>query len=225
MVRRGAWHFRYWTGTAKATGARGTTGPGISPEWTQGGESEWNSIGAAAGETRAGCHRDLLVPRAGIYRVWVRYVNHRKKKSPFKVVLTATGKTLAQSELGIRPVVPVNDEYQLYWGFSFGWGSFDADLPAGQVRHSLEIDQLGESWRQVDAVLLTTDRDFVPVGREKPPFACLAAMVLRPSNAAKWRGEGLPEAAWSRPRIGGRDFSMWTSIGADPKWWGKQKRE
>src|SRR5919201_1278875 len=51
--------FSYWTGTARPTGAWGIAGPGISAEWTQGGESEWNSIGAAAEETQAACRRDL----------------------------------------------------------------------------------------------------------------------------------------------------------------------
>src|SRR5437870_5739928 len=77
--------FAYWTGTAKPTGAWGIAGPGISPEWTQGGESEWNSMGAPAEETRARCYRDFIVPRAGRYKVWVRYVDHRKKTEPFTV--------------------------------------------------------------------------------------------------------------------------------------------
>src|SRR4051812_4846723 len=57
--------FAYWTGVAKPTGSGGVAGPGISPEWTQGGESEWNSMGAPAAETKAECHRDVIVPRAG----------------------------------------------------------------------------------------------------------------------------------------------------------------
>ena len=73
--------FAYWTGTAKPTGTWGVAGPGISPEWTQGGESEWNSMGAPAAETKAECHRDVTVPRAGKYRVWVRYVDHRRRRS------------------------------------------------------------------------------------------------------------------------------------------------
>ena len=43
--------FAYWTGEAKPTGTWGVAGPGISAEWTQGGESEWNSMGAPAAET------------------------------------------------------------------------------------------------------------------------------------------------------------------------------
>jgi hypothetical protein len=58
-------NFAYWTGEAKPTGAWGIAGPGISPEWTQGGESEWNSMGAAAEETKAECHRAFTVPRGG----------------------------------------------------------------------------------------------------------------------------------------------------------------
>src|SRR5688572_22576082 len=65
--------FGYWSGPAKPAGSWGIAGPGISPEWTQGGESEWNSMGAAADETAAACHRDFVVPRAGRYKVWVRY--------------------------------------------------------------------------------------------------------------------------------------------------------
>src|SRR5262245_43350573 len=91
--------FAYWTGAAKPTGKWGVAGPGISAEWTQGGESEWNSMGAAADETKASCQRDLVVPRAGKYRVWVRHVEHRKKKSPFTVVLEAGGKKTSK-ELG-----------------------------------------------------------------------------------------------------------------------------
>src|ERR1700732_2314294 len=62
--------FVYWTGTAKPTGSWGVAGPGVGAEWTQGGESEWNSMGAPAAEARARCHRDLTVPRAGKYKLW-----------------------------------------------------------------------------------------------------------------------------------------------------------
>src|SRR5262249_6060876 len=147
--------FAYWPDTKKpqkATGAWGIAGPGISAEWTQGGESEWNSIGAAAGETKAECHRDFVVPRARKYRVWVRYVDHRKKTEPFTVSIEQGGKKAATGELGIKPVVPANDEYQLYWGFSFGWGSIEGELATGPARLSLTIDKAGEAWRQVDAV-------------------------------------------------------------------------
>jgi hypothetical protein len=218
--------FAYWTGTAKPAGAWGVAGPGISPEWTQGGESEWNSMGAPAAETKAECHRDVTIPRAGSYRVWVRYVDHRKKTEPFTVAIRQGERMVKTAALGIAPVVPVNDEYQLYWGFSFGWASFDTELTRGPARVQLLIDKAGEAWRQVDVVGLTDDLAWMPVGREKPPFAYLAAMNVRPPKSAAWRGSGkelLATPPSPRPRLAERDFSMWTGVGADAKWWAAQK--
>jgi hypothetical protein len=217
--------FAYWTGSAKPTGSWGIAGPGISAEWTQGGESEWNSIGAAADETKARCGREILIPRAGRYHVHVRLVEHRRKKAPFRVVISQAGKVLVNEALGVRPVLPANDEYLLYWGFSFAWSSFAASLPAGPVRLELVIDEKGEAWRQVDALLLTDDDDFVPHGREKPPFAYLSSAALHPAQGWKWRGAGLPTTAAARPALAGRDFSMWTGVDGTPKWWSEPGRK
>jgi hypothetical protein len=214
--------FGYWTGTAKPTGSWGVAGPGISPEWTQGGESEWNSTGAPAEETSAKCGRDLVIPRAGKYRVWVRYVDHRQKTEPFTVRVVQGGKPAVAGELGVKPVVPENDEYQLYWGFSFGWASLEGELAAGPARVELVIDKPGEGWRQVDALLITDDLTFEPNGREKPPFAYLSAFALQPKDGAAWRGKGVDAAPPARPPLAGRDFSMWTQIEPDPKWWAAQ---
>jgi hypothetical protein len=218
--------FVYYSGTAKPTGHWGVAGPGVRAEWTQGGESEWNSMGAPAEETKAECHRDFVVPRAGKYRVWVRYVDHRKKAEPFNVVIQQGGKDALRGELGVKPVVPANDEYQLYWGFSFGWAALDADLAAGPARVLLTIDKAGEAWRQVDALLLTDDLDYTPVGREKPPFAYFESFALRPDPRLSFRGSGKDfggGAGLKRQALAGRDFSMWTGVEADPKWWSAQK--
>lgn len=218
--------FAYWTGTAKPTGTWGVAGPGISAEWSQGGESEWNSMGAPAEETKAQCQRDFVVPRAGKYTIWVRYVDHRHKNEPFRVRIEQGGKTVLSGELGSQPVVPANDEYQLFWGFSFGWGSLTGQLDKGPARLVLAIDRAGEGWRQLDAVLITDDAQYQPVGREKPAFAYEAAFRLQPKEKAVWRGSARQlslGAIWKRPPLGGRDFSMWTGIETDPKWWGSQK--
>lgn len=216
-------NFAYWTGDAKPTGSWGIAGPGISAEWTQGGESEWNSMGAPATETKASCGRELVIPRAGKYRVWVRYVDHRKKTEPFTVKLTPAGKPAVSAELGVKPVVPENDEYQLYWGFSFGWGVFEGELAEGKARIDVSIDKAGEAWRQVDALLITDDLKYEPVGREKPPFAYLAGFDLQPKAGATWRGKGVPEPAFKRPLVGGRDFAMWTAMDYDAKKWADVK--
>src|SRR5687767_2465888 len=36
--------FNYWTGKAKPIGSWGIAGPGLTAEWSQGGESEWQSM-------------------------------------------------------------------------------------------------------------------------------------------------------------------------------------
>jgi hypothetical protein len=215
--------FAYWTGKAQPTGAWGIAGPGISAEWSQGGESEWNSMGVPAEETKASCRRDFVVPRAGTYKVWVRYVDHRHKTEPFRVTLEQAGKKVLDGELGIEPVVPPNDEFQLWWGFSFGWGVLQAKLDAGPAQLRLSIDKPGEAWRQLDAVLLTDDVKFVPQGRAKPPFGYLKAFDYPWTFPIwEWRGRGSSFASRPRPKLVGRDFTMWTGIDPDPKWWGKQ---
>ena len=217
--------FGYWTGTAKATGTWGIAGPGISAEWSQGGESEWNSMGVAADETSARCQRDITVPRGGEYTLWVRFVEHRKKTSPFKVSIEQGGKVAFVGEFGVRPVLPVNDEYQLFWGFSFAWDSIKVKLADGPAKLIVSIDKPGQAWRQVDAILLTEDATFTPSGREKPRFAYQSAFELRPVDGAAWRGKKrdfaiAPDS--QRQPIASRDFGMWTGIDADLKWWGKQ---
>ena len=209
----------FWTGTAKPTGAWGTAGPGVTPEFSQGGESGWNSMAVPAEETTAECHRALTIPRAGHYRVWVRYYDFRDQTEPFTMRLEQGNKAVA-GELGVQPVVLPGDEYELYWGFAFGWGKVEGDLQAGPATLRLIVDKPGQAWRQVDAVLITDDPAYEPVGREKPPFAYQAAFAQRPAAGMK---PGMAAGkAWKRPPLGGRDFAMWTGAGTNPSWWGKQ---
>src|SRR5258708_3234796 len=46
----------------------GINGPGVSAEWSQGVDIEWNSAAASADETKASIYQDLVVPRAVDYR-------------------------------------------------------------------------------------------------------------------------------------------------------------
>ncbi|MSR33040.1 MAG: hypothetical protein EXR99_16245 [Gemmataceae bacterium] len=224
--------FSYWsdsTKPGKPTGAWGIAGPGISAEWTQGGESEWNSIGVCAEEKQARCGREFIVPRTGKYRLWIRYVDHRNKSEPFFASIEQKGNPQAKGAFGHQPLVPPNDEYQLYWGFSFGWGSTPVKLQAGPAQLTLGVDQVGEAWRQIDAVLITDDLGYEPRGREKPPFAYLASFPLEPRGGKAWRGsaKNFPTGqSWKRPPLAGKDFTMWAGgVEPDPKWWGAQKLE
>ncbi len=211
--------FGYWSGfdSSKPKGSWGIAGPGIAAEFTQGGESEWNSMGVPAAETSATAQRNITIPRAGKYRVWVRYYDHRDLTEPFTIRVEQSGKTVA-GELGVKPIVPRNDEYQLYWGFSFGWGSVDGQLDAGPATLKVVVDKAGQAFRQVDAVLITDDLDYVPQVREKPPFNYFSAFRIHPGDGKAWRGQ-MSEAgdSWKRPALGGRDFSMWVTGASDAK--------
>jgi hypothetical protein len=209
--------FIYWSGTAKPTGKFAISGPGVTAEWSQGGESEWNSMGVPAEEKSARAWREVRVPHAGRWRVWVRAVDHRDKTEPLTVSVEQGSKTTLKGTIGLSPSVPRNDEYQLYWGFSFGWSSVDGTLAEGPAKIVLAADREGQGWRQIDAVVLTDDFDWQPVGREKPRFAYQDVLAKPPASGV--RGDGARFAvgsSWKRPPLAGEDFTMWTNVAAPP---------
>eukprot|EP01044_Picomonas_judraskeda_P014735 COSAG03_NODE_2381_length_2824_cov_2.674128_1_plen_198_part_10 len=119
----------------------------------------------------------------------------------------------------MAPVISPNDEYMLYWGFTFGWANVTGDLGVGPATISLAVDQAGEQWRQLDAVLVTDDLDYTPYAREKPPFAYTTTVTMQPDTAGTvWRGAfpptGVGATTWHRPLQQGTAFNytMWSSI-------------
>ena len=66
----------------------GINGPGVSAEWSQGGESEWNSAAASADETSAKIYQDVEIPRGGSYRLWIRYADWANRSENFVVRIT-----------------------------------------------------------------------------------------------------------------------------------------
>lgn len=198
---------------AKAPGW-GINGPGVSAEWTQGGESEWNSAAASADETRATIFQDIEVPRAGAYRVWVRYADWAAKTENFTIRITQAGREVFRREIGARDRIDPHDEVSMYWGWAFAWDSASATLEKGAARVSIEIEKTAEARRHVDCLLVTNDLAYVPTGREKPDFA--GARSLR-----RWSEKRTPlaplipqtekwdaPAAWRPPKLAGRDFLM-----------------
>jgi hypothetical protein len=194
----------------------GMNGPGVSAEWSQGGESEWNSVAAAADETRATIFQDIEAPSAGQYRVWVRYADWAGRKENFVVKITQADVVVFRHEFGARDRIDPHDETSMYWGWSFAWDGSEAfNLRKGAARVSLEIEAAAEARRHVDCFLVTNDLDFKPKGRRKPPFAAqrvlqewalkrtpLAPLMQKPSPAEK------TPALWRRPAVAGHDFLM-----------------
>jgi len=197
----------------------GMNGPGVSAEWSQGGESEWNSAAASADETRATIYQDIEVPRGGDYRIWVRYADWANKDENFTIRITQMDREVFRHEFGTKAVIDAHDEVSMYWGWAFAWDSGTGPLSKGAARLSLEVEKATAARRHVDCVLVTNDLQFAPKGRQKPDFAAMS--YLRGWSATKARLNPLttPESAadiqryavpstWQRPKFAGRDFLM-----------------
>src|SRR5215467_3944977 len=148
-------------------------GPGVSAEWTQGGESEWNSVAASADETHATIYQDLEIPRGGQYALWVRYADWANRTENFTVTIAQDGAEVFRHEFGAKDVIDPHDEISMYWGWAFTWDSANATLKKGPARVSIQIEKPAEARRHVDCFLLTNDLTFKPSGRQKPDFAAM----------------------------------------------------
>ena len=83
----------------------------------------------------------------------------------------ASRETIA-GELGVTGIVPPNDEYMLYWDFSFGWAPLDGELTEGPAMIRLLIDKAGQAWRQVKMrAWLSGD------GRPSAPYGPMISML------------------------------------------------
>ena len=191
----------------------GINGPGVSAEWTQGGESEWNSAAASADETDATLYQDLEIPREGKYVFWVRYADWANKSENFVVRIVQNNKQVFEHEFGIKDVVDPHDEVSMYWGWAFAWDGAQADLKKGPTRVSIQVTKAASARRHVDCFLLTNDLNYKPSGRQKPDFA--AARYLRgalkeskPIASLVQNAPAMIPDTWVRPKIAGRDFVM-----------------
>jgi hypothetical protein len=203
----------------------GMNGPGVSAEWSQGGESEWNSAAASDDETRAEIYQDVEIPRAGQYKVWVRYADWLDKTENFTLRITQEGREVLRQEFGAQARLAPHDETGMYWGWAFTWDAATANaLAKGAARVSLLIERAAAARRHVDCFVLTNDPAYVPEGRSKPDFAAFRVMrefsartvPLAPLVEADAGGAVVP-VAWRRPTVAGRDFLMPWNIA--PEFW------
>ena len=198
---------------AKAHGW-GINGPGVSAEWSQGGESEWNSAAASFDETTGELYQDFEVPRPGDYKLWVRYADWANKTESFVIRVNQNNREVFRYEFGAKDVIDSHDEVSMYWNWAFAWDAAQARLEKGPARISIVIEKPAEARRHVDCLLLTNDSTYVPSGRQKPDFAGMH--YLRSFQNQKTQLTPLiasPIAAnipssWQPPRIAGRDFFM-----------------
>src|SRR5437588_2831576 len=115
------------------------SGPGVSAEWSQGGESEWNSVAASADETRGTIWQDIEIPRGGEYKVWLRYADFANKSENFAVRIMKQNREVFRHEFGAQDIIDAHDETSMYWGWAFAWDSAPAIVAKGPARVSIEI--------------------------------------------------------------------------------------
>ncbi len=205
---------------SKASGW-GINGPGVSAEWTQGGESEWNSVNASADETRGTISQDIEVPRAGEYKIWVRYADWANKTENFTVAIRQNNREVFTHEFGAKDIIDPHDEIEMYWQWAFAWDSAPVTLIKGPAQVAIEITKPAQASRQVDCFVITNDLTFIPNGRQKPNFE--ATNYLR--EFARTRPPLAPlldqstavsiPASWALPKVAGRDFVMPWNIAKD----------
>ncbi len=198
---------------AKAPGW-GINGPGVSAEWSQGGESEWNSAAASFDETSGEIYQDFELPRSGDYKIWVRYADWANKTENFILAVNQNNREVFRHEFGAHDVIDPHDEVSMYWNWAFAWAATLAKLDKGPARISLRLEKPAAARRHIDAVLMTNDPSYVPEGRRKPDFAGMRYLrswnqQRRPTTS--WVNTVTPTTmpdAWRRPQIAGRDFFM-----------------
>ena len=215
-----------WANLARAQ-ARGwgINGPGTSAEWSQGGESEWNSIAASADETGAIVYQDIEVPRADQYKIWVRYADWAAKGENLTVRIMQNNREVLRHEFGAQDIIDAHDETSMYWGWAFVWDAASTTLDKGRARISLEIEKPAAARRHVDCVLLTNDLAYVPEGRRKPDFAATrylrglqqSGMTLAPLIMQNAASISSINPTWQRKPFAGRDFLMPWNI--TPEFW------
>ena len=199
----------------------GMNGPGVSAEWSQGGESEWNSAAASADETKAEIYQDVEIPRAGQYKVWVRYADWLGKAENFTLRISQGGREVFRHEFGVRDRLTPHDETGMYWGWAFAWDGVTVNsIAKGAARVSLEITDAAQARRHIDCFVLTSDAVYTPEGRSKPDFAAMrvlrdfATRATQLAPLVEADATGQVPAAWRRPLVAGRDFVMpWNTAG------------
>jgi hypothetical protein len=206
----------------------GINGPGVSAEWSQGGESEWNSAAASADETAGKIYQDVEIPRAGNYKIWVRYADWGNRSESFVIRITQgangtdaeTGKRgdagnevsvppsprvsasreIFRHEFGTKDIIDPHDEVSMYWGWAFAWDGAGAQLEKGPARVSIEIEKPADARRHVDCVVLTNDLAYVPEGRRKPDFAAMRYLRELATTRPQLSSLLQPQASTTVPR-------------------------
>jgi len=155
----------------KTNGHWALSGPGWAAEWNQGGESGFLSVATAANDNRAVASKSVEVPEDGEYHIWVRYGDWREKTERFQIRIQQPGKPLWTGRFGEKARVEEDNVMKLYFGWAFAWDRQTTRLRKGMARISLVSTTQEPEPRQIDVIVLTTDKEYRPRIKERPTNA------------------------------------------------------
>jgi hypothetical protein len=152
----------------RTNGHWGLSGPGWAAEWNQGGESGFLSIATGADDDRAVASKTVEIPVDGEYFIWVRYGDWREKTERFQLRIEQKGRPEWSGRYGEKARVEEDNVMKLYFGWAFAWDKRSATLKKGTAKISLLSTTRDPQPRQVDVIVLTTDRSYRPRIKERP---------------------------------------------------------
>ena len=178
-------NFSFQQEAQQTRGSWSLSGPGVAAEWTQGGESEFMSIAARADEAAGvSVGRNVEIPAAGSYTLWVRYADYRNRMEEFGVRVRQGGQT-REHVFGRTAVIDELDSMKLFWDWAFGWDSAPMTLEKGPARIELYTTGPTGARRHVDCLCFTTDAAYRPTGRQKPAFAAWSPLRAMQSTCRR----------------------------------------
>ncbi len=129
-----------------------------------------DAVLAHDGQTAAEARRDVVIPAAGTYNVWVRYLKIGEYKGTFGLRIEQAGQTVFDRHYR---TAPAGTDWRGVWE------KFEARLDAGPATLVLYLAQPGIRQR-VDCVLLTPNLACEPEYRHFGPRAFLRFRLLEP---------------------------------------------
>lgn len=122
------------------------------------GASSVMALNGASGDAKATAETMIEIPADGEYRIWVRHNYNNSRPGPFRLTVNQANRSVGEKVFDLKARPGERD-------WHYVWDSFDAKLSAGDCRLVLgkhEEKNCSGYVRNVDCVLLTTDKDLKP---------------------------------------------------------------
>jgi hypothetical protein len=210
----------------KTAGHWGISGPGWAAEWIQGGESGFMSIACAAEDDKAVASTTVDVPVDGKYRVWVRFRENRGVSNRFNVQIGPKGGATTALSYGQKPNIDEDNEMKLYWNWAFAWEMHEVDLKKGAARITLSSGFKEKECRQIDCLVLTTDKDYRPYIKERPAHPTRAVLdeirrgEFKLDSLARRSADVNTPPAWTPKTFRDKGFLYLWNMSPEVKWAG-----